>query len=297
MSSTSGPSSLNSATTRFARRRFAPTTPSASAGAAARTIDGARGAAGAQPGHATRQRREHARPSETRAPDRTRATTRARSPASGRRCRRSRAGRPPSPAPACARARLPPSPPAATSPIATRTSDGTHSAVSSTTATAPASGAAARRRADLVELAVAVARLERRQRGGRVSLDDAGRSAPTSRPRPRLSWAAVAGVDQRHVLGADARVAIAAHRERRRQLLRDEAVDRGAEQQRLGALAWIRGRRGPGRPRGRCDQSDSQNADGRETDRAPRHRTSKPQSAGLAPRGCRRGRGRPKALI
>ena len=57
------------------------------------------------------------------------------------------------------------------------------------------------------------------------------------RPRPASLPARRSSVRRpRDVLGADAGVAIAADRERRRQLLRDEAIDRRAPQQRLGAL-------------------------------------------------------------
>ena len=79
---------------------------------------------------------------------------------------------------------LPPSPPAATSPIETRTSDGTHSAVSSTAATAPASGAAARRRAISSSLPWQSRASSAGSAAGAVSLEDAGRSTPTSRPWP-----------------------------------------------------------------------------------------------------------------
>ena len=61
---------------------------------------------------------------------------------------------------------------------------------------------------------------------------------PTTRPRPAFG-AAIARIHQRHVLGADPGVAIAANRKRRWQLLGDESVDRGGAQQRLGALARI----------------------------------------------------------
>ena len=275
MSSTSGPSSLNSATTRFARRRFAPTTPSASAGALAETIAGARGAGAAQPGHATVSvasapsfRNDSAR---SKASDDPRSVSSFRPPVSAV------ASGPAAFARASVRARgLPPSPPDATSPIETRTSDGTHSAVSSTTATAPASGRGGQAAGDLLELPVAVARLQRRQRRGRGLAGGCRAQHADQPPVARLRGPTVTGVDQRHVRGADARVAIAADGKRRRQLLRDEPVDRGAEQQRLGPLDGIRGRRGRNR-RGR--QAESQNADRCETDRASRHRTSKPQSA------------------
>jgi hypothetical protein len=83
-----------------------------------------------------------------------------------------------------------------------------------------------------------------------------------------LGCAAVPRVDQRDVLRADARVAIAADGERRRHLLGHEPIDRAGEQDRLRAVARIRGRRLPRRYAGKGGSDDAGD------DRAPRHPAS-----------------------